>query len=80
MGLLGIALRSKDSALRWQSISFDVFAALVLVGMLREATLIPASGDSLVDLLVAFVPFTMGGVCLLMSATRLRHLVLAAAR
>src|SRR5438128_4455729 len=49
VGLPGIALRSKDSALRWQSISFDVFAALVSVGMLREATLIPASGDSLVD-------------------------------
>jgi hypothetical protein len=41
-----------------------VFAAFVFLGMLREATLIPSTDEPLVDLLLAFVPFTIGALCL----------------
>jgi hypothetical protein len=44
---------------------------LVLVGCLREATIIPSSGEPLVDLLVAFGPFAAAGVCLYLSLTTL---------
>jgi hypothetical protein len=43
---------------------FSGFTGLVLVGCLREATIIPSSGEPLVDLLVAFGPFAAAGVCL----------------
>ena len=33
-------------------------------GTLREATLIPSTDEPLVDLLLAFVPFTIGAFCL----------------
>jgi hypothetical protein len=42
----------------------SAFTGLVLVGCLREATIIPSSGEPLVDLLVAFGPFAAAGACL----------------
>ena len=41
-----------------------VFDALVLLGLLRESGIIPDLGDGLVNLLVAFVPFTAAGAIL----------------
>jgi hypothetical protein len=79
IGMQRVASESEDRAQRWQSISFGLFASLVFVGMLREATIIPSSGDPFVDLLLAFVPFTIGSICLLISATSLRHVKLGAA-
>jgi hypothetical protein len=43
---------------------FSGFTGLALVGCMREATIIPSSGEPLVDLLVAFGPFAAAGVCL----------------
>jgi Na+-translocating ferredoxin:NAD+ oxidoreductase RNF subunit RnfB len=39
------------------------FAGLGLIGVLREAQVIPSSGDPLVDVLVAFLPFVACGLC-----------------
>ncbi len=43
------------------------FTVLLLIGALREATIIPSSGEPLVDLLLAFVPFAAAGICLFLS-------------
>jgi hypothetical protein len=45
---------------------FAAFAALLFLGMLRESTILPSSGEPLVDLLVAFGPFTAASMCLLL--------------
>ncbi len=43
---------------------------LLLIGALREATII-SLGDTLADLLLSFVPFTVASLCFLMSAKTL---------
>ncbi len=76
MGIVGlsiVAARLRSSSLRGHLAWLDLFAMLVFVGLLREATLIPSSGIPLVDLLVAFGPFTIASFCLLMSLLRLRR-------
>lgn len=45
------------------------FAAFVLVGVLREATIIPSTDETLLDLLLAFVPFTVAVLCLYRAAS-----------
>ncbi len=75
MGIVGLsvaAARSTRSRLRRHLAWLDLFAVLVFIGLLREATLIPTSGIPLVDLLVAFGPFTIASFCLLMSVLPLR--------
>ena len=59
---------------RWRSSTawFGCFAGLTLVGVLREATIIGSSGEPIVDLLVAFGPLTLGGMCLLASLATVR--------
>ncbi|MDA4125093.1 MAG: hypothetical protein OK438_06570 [Thaumarchaeota archaeon] len=71
VGLPVFALRGKDAAIRRHAMWFGLFFALELFGVLRESTLIPSSGDPFVDLLVAFIPFTAGGFCLIASAMSL---------
>jgi hypothetical protein len=46
---------------------FAAFAALSLLGVLREATVIPLSGSAELDLLITFGPIAVGTLCLLMS-------------
>jgi hypothetical protein len=46
---------------------FALFSAAILVGVLRESTIIPTLGDPELDLLVAFGPFVLGCFCLLMT-------------
>jgi hypothetical protein len=41
-----------------------VFEGLLFVGLLREAEILPDLGDPLTNLLVAFIPFVVGGGCL----------------
>ncbi|HEV2389781.1 MAG TPA: hypothetical protein VGS04_03560 [Nitrososphaerales archaeon] len=72
VAVLFFALKLRDSAVRRHAVWFGSFFGLELIGMLRESALIPSSGDPLVDLLVAFIPFTAGGLCLLASALTLR--------
>jgi hypothetical protein len=50
---------------------FAVFCAVILMGLLRESTLIPTLGDPELDLLAAFVPFVVGTVCLLLAVRSL---------
>jgi hypothetical protein len=70
--LLPAALKSEEVDVRKHAIWFVLCATLVLIGLLRESTVIPSSGDPLVDLLVAFVPFTVGGFSLYQSSRVLR--------
>jgi len=72
VGVLLFSLRHKDATIRRHAMWFGSFFGLQLLGMLRESTLIPSAGDPLADLLVAFIPFTAGGFCLLASALTLR--------
>ena len=50
-------------ALGW----FGAFALAALIGTLREATVIPSSGDPVTDVAVAFGPFVAAGLFLFMS-------------
>lgn len=49
------------------------FFALGIAGVLKESDLIPSLGDPLLDMLVAFVPFTAASVCILMSTVGFRN-------
>jgi len=69
-GALSLPWRAMRS--RPQAIWLALFCAAILVGLLREAAIIPALGDPLLDLLAAFVPFTLGSVCLLIAVRSLR--------
>lgn len=71
VGILLFALKLSDAAVRRHSMWFGLFFGLELFGILRESTLIPSAGDPLADLLVAFIPFTAGGFCLLASSLTL---------
>ncbi len=66
-----LAVRSKDAALRGHLIWFGLFAAFVGVGLLRESVIIPLSADPLIDMLVAFVPFTVAGISLCLAVRSL---------
>jgi hypothetical protein len=72
VALLPAALRSQEVNVRRHAFWFVLFATLVLVGLLKEATVIPSSGDPLADLLLAFVPFTAGSLSLYQSSRMLR--------
>jgi hypothetical protein len=56
---------------RKMALWFGVFSIFTLIGVLREATLIPSSGNPLIDLLVAFGPFAIASLCLLFSSKSL---------
>ena len=45
------------------------FAAFMLLGILREATIIPSTDEPLLDLLLAFVPFMVAVLCLYRAAS-----------
>jgi hypothetical protein len=68
-----ISLKSVDAVKRGHAKWFGLFAAVVSVGVLRETTIIPSSGDPLTDLLVSFVPFALGSFCLLIAAGKARQ-------
>jgi hypothetical protein len=44
-------------------------AGLLLFGMLRESTVLPSTDQPIVDLLLAFGPFTLAALCLYMAAS-----------
>ena len=67
-----LAIISKNSPFRKCLTWFSLSMFLILVGALREATIIPSSGEPLIDLLVAFGPFTAASVCLYMSIRSLK--------
>ena len=53
---------------RFRVVLVAVFEALLFIGLLREAEIIPDLGDPLTNLLVAFLPFVVGAVCLAIAA------------
>jgi hypothetical protein len=55
----------------WHAVWFAVFCAAILMGLLRESTLLPTLGDPELDLLAAFVPFVVGTVFLLVAVRSL---------
>jgi hypothetical protein len=60
---VGAARRSRARA-----VCVGVFEALIFIGLLRESELLPDLGDPLVNLLVSFVPFVIGGIVLAVGA------------
>ena len=60
---VGIALIAIASY-RARSWGVEAFALLVLAGVVRESGAIPSFGDAYLDLLGAFVPFTLAALCL----------------
>jgi hypothetical protein len=50
---------------------FALCCAAILLGLLRESTIIPSLGDPELDLLVAFGPFSVGSFCLFMTVRSL---------
>jgi len=70
VGLPFMAFYSKgvlQKSLTWFGLSFF----FLLIGALREATVIPSTGDPLADLLVAFLPFVIVSTCLYFSTRSL---------
>jgi hypothetical protein len=65
------AVRHSQGAIRRQAIYLALFFLLVPIGMSKESNLIPSLGDPLLDMLVAFVPFTAASSCLLVGAAGL---------
>ena len=53
---------------RARAICVGVFEGLIFLGLLRESELLPDLGDPLVNLLVSFVPFVVGGIVLAVGA------------
>ena len=60
---VGIALID-IAAHRARNWALEAFAMLVLAGVVRESGAIPSFGDAYLDLLGAFVPFTLAALCL----------------
>jgi len=71
VALLPATLKSEEVNVRKHAFWFILFATLVLLGLLREATVIPSSGDPLTDLLVAFIPLSVGGFSLYLGSRTL---------
>jgi hypothetical protein len=46
---------------------------LCILGSMKESNFIPSLGDPLLDMLLAFVPYTAASLCLLLSAMGLRR-------
>lgn len=59
-----LAFEIKDSSQREYLFWMGAFAALLFVGLLRESLILPDLGDPLANLLIAFIPFTIGSLCL----------------
>ncbi len=59
-----IALKGVPTATSSQGIYLILFFFLEIVGMLKESNIIQSLGDPFADLLLAFVPFSAGAVCL----------------
>jgi hypothetical protein len=64
VGLALIAIR----ALRVGDSRLGAFALLIFVGVIRESGVIPSFGDAYLDLLAAFVPFTLAAMLLCLIA------------
>ncbi|HEY6283249.1 MAG TPA: hypothetical protein VIW22_04920 [Nitrososphaerales archaeon] len=66
-----VRANDKDITVRKHSLWLALFFIAIIAGVLKESNAIPSLGDPLVDMLVAFIPFTVGSLCILKSATML---------
>lgn len=57
------------AGVRFRVVLVAVFDALLFIGLLREAEIVPDLGDPLTNLLVSFVPFVLGAVGLAVAAS-----------
>ncbi len=63
----GADARGRRDYLVW----IGAFAALIFIGLLRESLIIPDLGNPLTNLLAAFVPFVLAGICLCLGGRNL---------
>lgn len=68
LGAAFVLITSTRSTARARVIWFAVFEALLFLGLLREAEIVPDLGDPLVNLGVSFVPFLLGGIAAAIAA------------
>jgi hypothetical protein len=68
-----ISSRKNSVSFRRYAIWFGLCCSLILLGTLRESTVIPSAGDPFADLLFAFLPFIAGSFCILMAARSLHQ-------
>jgi hypothetical protein len=59
-----VAFNLRKTGKREYLLWMGAYAAFVLVGLLKESLIIPSLGDPLTDLLVAYIPFVSGSLCL----------------
>jgi hypothetical protein len=65
VGVLLLPLRATRGC--WHPLWLALCFAALLVGLLRESTIIPSSGNPELDLLAAFVPFVVATFCLFLT-------------
>ncbi len=63
----GVDARGRREYLVW----IGAFAALIFIGLLRESLILPDLGNPLTNLLAAFVPFALAGICLCLGVRNL---------
>ena len=63
-----LAVAATRSSAPGRVILVAVFEALLFIGLLREAQIVPDLGDPLVNLLASFVPFLIGGIAIAIAA------------
>ena len=68
-----VSLRKSHVSLGRYPTWFGVCSCLILLGTLRESTIIPSSGDPLTDLFVAFLPFVAGSLCIVAAVLTIRR-------
>jgi hypothetical protein len=60
-----LSVHARGSARPWLA----ALSGFMLLGMLREATIVPSTDQPIVDLLLAFGPFTVAALCLYRAAS-----------
>jgi hypothetical protein len=59
-----LAIMVKHNSERGHLLWIGAYFAMIFIGLLRESLILPSLGDPLSDMLVAYVPFTLGSICL----------------
>jgi hypothetical protein len=62
--LFMLAIKIREKGERVHLLWISAYLTLVLIGLLRESLIIRSLGNPLSDMLIAFVPFAAGSICL----------------
>jgi hypothetical protein len=73
LSALILTIKETERTIRVAMTWLELFFVSEIVGLLKESNLIRSFGDPYVDLLAAYVPFTLGSIFLLMSARKIRY-------